>query len=74
MSSGGPFFNGLLNELISVGFIVGFFGCIGLSIYQAIKGNWNVSMLALLATLLLWQQIPTFIGDGHYWHRDIMPF
>jgi len=31
-------------------------------------------MLALLSTLLLWQQIPTFIGDGHYWHRDILPF
>ena len=31
-------------------------------------------MLALLATLLLWQQIPTFIGDGYYWHRDMIPF
>ena len=50
MTAGGPI-NAGLNQLISVGFIVGFFGCIGLSIYQAIKGNWNVSMLALLATL-----------------------
>ncbi len=66
-------FNGLLNELISIGFVVGFFGCMALSIHQAIKGNWNVSMLALLATLLLWQQIPTFIGDGNYWHRDMIP-
>lgn len=72
-TSGGPV-NARLNQLISVGFVVGFFGCIALSVYQAIKGNWNVSMLALLSTLLLWQQIPTFIGDGHYWHRDMLPF
>ena len=55
-TSGGPV-NARLNQLISVGFVVGFFGCIALSVYQAIKGNWNVSILALLSTLLLWLPI-----------------
>jgi hypothetical protein len=63
-----------LNQLISIGFTVGFFGAVAVAVRETVAANWNVAMLAAIAALLFWQQIPTFIGDGHYWHRDLIPF
>ncbi|MDA8718446.1 hypothetical protein N9M17_00315 [bacterium] len=66
-------FNFRLNQLISVGFTVGFLGSAYVAVRESIGSNWNVAMLAAIAALLFWQQIPTFIGDGHYWHRNLIP-
>ena len=67
-------FNFRLNQLISVGFTIGFLSSSYVAVRESIGSNWNVAMLAAIAALLFWQQIPTFIGDGHYWHRNLIPF
>ena len=59
MGDGGPI-NAGLNQLISVGFIVGFFGCIGLSIYQAIKGNLEHFYVSIISNFIIMATNPYF--------------
>jgi len=54
-----------VNQLISVGFVVGFFGCLALGIYQAIKYVILPCGYVILATNSYFHWRWTLLASGH---------